>query len=97
MFACVADVRAAGTWSLALTVCPHGVLSCPQEVMIGYSDSGKDAGRLAAAWGLYEVQVRSHLLLASRECHSLTLLPGSIPTSFSPLKERQAAYSCLAA
>ena len=29
-----------------------------QECMIGYSDSGKDAGRLAAAWGLYEVQVR---------------------------------------
>lgn len=28
-----------------------------QECMIGYSDSGKDAGRLAAAWGLYEVQV----------------------------------------
>ncbi|KAL4538926.1 hypothetical protein Ndes2526B_g02798 [Nannochloris sp. 'desiccata'] len=27
-----------------------------QEVMIGYSDSGKDAGRVAAAWGLYEVQ-----------------------------------------
>ena len=27
-----------------------------QEVMIGYSDSGKDAGRMAAAWGLYEVQ-----------------------------------------
>ncbi|GAB4814757.1 hypothetical protein N2152v2_001803 [Parachlorella kessleri] len=27
-----------------------------QEVMIGYSDSGKDAGRLAAAWGLHEVQ-----------------------------------------
>lgn len=30
-----------------------------QECMIGYSDSGKDAGRLAAAWGLYQVQVRS--------------------------------------
>ena len=29
-----------------------------QECMIGYSDSGKDAGRLAAAWGLYAVQVR---------------------------------------
>ena len=28
-----------------------------QECMIGYSDSGKDAGRMAAAWGLYEVQV----------------------------------------
>jgi phosphoenolpyruvate carboxylase len=29
-----------------------------QECMIGYSDSGKDAGRIAAAWGLYEVQER---------------------------------------
>ena len=28
-----------------------------QECMIGYSDSGKDAGRMAAAWGLYKVQV----------------------------------------
>ncbi len=27
--------------------------------MIGYSDSGKDAGRLAAAWGLYTVQARA--------------------------------------
>jgi phosphoenolpyruvate carboxylase len=27
-----------------------------QECMIGYSDSGKDAGRLAAAWGLYVAQ-----------------------------------------
>jgi phosphoenolpyruvate carboxylase len=27
-----------------------------QECMIGYSDSGKDAGRLAAAWALYEAQ-----------------------------------------
>ncbi|GLI68046.1 hypothetical protein VaNZ11_012369 [Volvox africanus] len=26
------------------------------ECMIGYSDSGKDAGRLAAAWALYETQ-----------------------------------------
>jgi phosphoenolpyruvate carboxylase len=34
-----------------------------QECMIGYSDSGKDAGRLAAAWGLYEVQVRRSLLI----------------------------------
>ena len=35
---------------------PHTPFLHPQEVMIGYSDSGKDAGRLAAAWGLYEVQ-----------------------------------------
>ncbi|GBG60875.1 hypothetical protein CBR_g15996 [Chara braunii] len=27
-----------------------------QEVMIGYSDSGKDAGRLAAAWALFQAQ-----------------------------------------
>ena len=27
-----------------------------QEVMIGYSDSAKDAGKLAAAWGLYRAQ-----------------------------------------
>jgi hypothetical protein len=28
-----------------------------QEVMLGYSDSGKDAGRLAANWALYRCQV----------------------------------------
>lgn len=27
-----------------------------QEVMLGYSDSGKDAGRIAAAWALYRCQ-----------------------------------------
>ncbi|CAM0880335.1 unnamed protein product [Alopecurus aequalis] len=27
-----------------------------QEIMIGYSDSGKDAGRLSAAWYLYKAQ-----------------------------------------
>ena len=35
-----------------------GLINGTQECMIGYSDSGKDAGRLAAAWGLYEVQVK---------------------------------------
>src|ERR671920_2533723 len=27
-----------------------------QEVMVGYSDSSKDVGRLAAAWELYKAQ-----------------------------------------
>ena len=46
----------------------HGLLSIPfyrdrvmrhegrQEVMVGYSDSAKDVGRLAAAWELYKAQ-----------------------------------------
>ena len=29
-----------------------------QEIMLGYSDSAKDAGRLTAAWGLYRAQER---------------------------------------
>ncbi|KAA3625947.1 MAG: phosphoenolpyruvate carboxylase [Proteobacteria bacterium] len=31
-------------------------ISDRQEVMIGYSDSAKDAGQIAAAWGLYQAQ-----------------------------------------
>jgi len=34
--------------------CEHSAMR--QEVMIGYSDSAKDAGQLAAAWGLYRAQ-----------------------------------------
>ncbi len=33
-----------------------GVIDGKQEVMIGYSDSAKDAGRLAASWAQYETQ-----------------------------------------
>jgi phosphoenolpyruvate carboxylase len=46
-----------------------------QECMIGYSDSGKDAGRLAAAWGLYEVQERL-TAIAARHGIRLTLFHG---------------------
>ena len=33
-----------------------GYINGRQEVMIGYSDSAKDAGKLAASWGLYQAQ-----------------------------------------
>ena len=33
-----------------------GMIDGKQEVMIGYSDSAKDAGRLAASWAQYETQ-----------------------------------------
>eukprot|EP00884_Botryococcus_braunii_P020823 jgi/Botrbrau1/7424/Bobra.0112s0023.1 len=46
-----------------------------QECMIGYSDSGKDAGRLAAAWGLYQVQEKLAALAAKFKVR-LTLFHG---------------------
>jgi phosphoenolpyruvate carboxylase len=33
-----------------------GIIQGSQEIMIGYSDSAKDAGRLAASWSQYETQ-----------------------------------------
>jgi phosphoenolpyruvate carboxylase len=46
-----------------------------QEVMIGYSDSGKDAGHLTAAWALYQTQER--LLACCQEAGvKLTLFHG---------------------
>lgn len=46
-----------------------------QEVMIGYSDSAKDAGQMAAAWAQYQAQ---ELLTATAEKHGvhLTLFHG---------------------
>ncbi len=40
------------------------------EVMVGYSDSAKDAGRLAAAWELYTAQER---LVATCKSHGMRL------------------------
>src|SRR5690606_13453173 len=46
-----------------------------QEVMIGYSDSGKDAGHLTAAWALYQTQ--EQLVAAARRAGiRLTLFHG---------------------
>ncbi len=45
------------------------------EVMIGYSDSAKDGGRLAASWELYQAQERLVALCAAQGIH-LTLFHG---------------------
>lgn len=46
-----------------------------QEVMIGYSDSSKDAGQLAAAWGQYRAQAALSKLCKAQGVH-LTLFHG---------------------
>ena len=46
-----------------------------QEVMIGYSDSAKDGGRLAANWALYRAQ-ESIVEVAARRSVELTLFHG---------------------
>ncbi|MDF2182279.1 phosphoenolpyruvate carboxylase [Neptuniibacter sp. CAU 1671] len=46
-----------------------------QEVMIGYSDSSKDAGQLAAAWGQYKAQEALTQLCRDEGVH-LTLFHG---------------------
>ena len=46
-----------------------------QEVMIGYSDSAKDAGQFAAAWGLYQAQEQL-TAMAARKGIELTLFHG---------------------
>lgn len=46
-----------------------------QEVMIGYSDSSKDAGQLAAAWGQYKAQEQLTELCQARDVQ-LTLFHG---------------------
>ena len=45
------------------------------EIMVGYSDSSKDGGRLASAWELYQAQERLVELCHSRNVH-LTLFHG---------------------
>ncbi len=62
LFETLADLEAGGETLRQLLALPwyrrhlaqvHGDR---QEIMIGYSDSAKDAGRLASAWSLYECQ-----------------------------------------
>lgn len=46
-----------------------------QEVMIGYSDSAKDVGRLAAGWALYQAQ-EAVIAVAGRHGVAVTLFHG---------------------
>lgn len=46
-----------------------------QEIMIGYSDSAKDAGQMSAAWGLYKAQEKL-AALAHKHDIKLTLFHG---------------------
>jgi phosphoenolpyruvate carboxylase len=67
LFETAADLRNAGaTLRGLLANSPYrDRIAGHQEVMLGYSDSAKDAGRLAAAWELYQAQ--EQIVAAGRE------------------------------
>lgn len=65
--ACIADLLAIDWY--------RDYIDGHQEVMIGYSDSSKDAGQLAAAWGQYRAQ-EALTELCQREGVRLTLFHG---------------------
>lgn len=58
LFETLADLTSAGEVITALLEIPwyRACSGGEQEVMIGYSDSTKDAGRMAAAWALFRAQ-----------------------------------------
>jgi phosphoenolpyruvate carboxylase len=58
LFETLADLQGAGEALGALLDVPAYRAACGgrQEVMVGYSDSTKDAGRLGAAWALWRAQ-----------------------------------------
>jgi phosphoenolpyruvate carboxylase len=77
LFETVDDLRRADTVMRQLLNLPWYYLHSggQQEVMIGYSDSTKDAGHLAAAWELYQAQERLVTLCGEYGVH-LTLFHG---------------------
>jgi phosphoenolpyruvate carboxylase len=73
LFEVTRDLQAAGHVIDRLLSIPWyrdrvGLLGGRQEVMIGYSDSAKDAGRLAASWELYKAQ---EAIVAASRTHSV--------------------------
>jgi phosphoenolpyruvate carboxylase len=60
LFETIADLRGAGGTMRDLLAIDwyRNAIGGRQEVMVGYSDSSKDAGRFAAAWELFQAQER---------------------------------------
>jgi phosphoenolpyruvate carboxylase len=72
LFETVSDLRGAGTSLQELFAIPWyrtHIDGC-QEVMLGYSDSAKDGGRLAASWELYEAQ---EAMVATARAHDIEI------------------------
>jgi phosphoenolpyruvate carboxylase len=77
LFETAADLQASGGVLDALFVLPwyRARIGGHQEVMVGYSDSAKDAGRFSAAWALYCAQEQIVETCARHGIH-LTLFHG---------------------
>jgi phosphoenolpyruvate carboxylase len=77
LFETTADLQRAGVVLDTLFALPwyRGRIAGHQEVMVGYSDSAKDAGRFAAAWALYCAQEQIVAACARSGVH-LTLFHG---------------------
>ncbi|HEY0714236.1 MAG TPA: phosphoenolpyruvate carboxylase, partial [Polyangia bacterium] len=77
LFETLADLDRAGAVVAKLLDVPwyRATAAGHQEVMIGYSDSTKDAGRMAAAWGLFRAQEDVVAACRSRKVR-LTLFHG---------------------
>lgn len=77
LFETIDDLRASQDIIASLLAIPwyRSRIDGRLEVMIGYSDSSKDGGRLAAAWELYRAQERLVALCKAEGVH-LTLFHG---------------------
>ena len=77
LFETLADLEAAPaiTSRILASVPYRQAIGDRQEIMIGYSDSAKDAGMLGAAWALYEAQEALAAIAEETSVH-LTLFHG---------------------
>ena len=77
LFETAADLQRAGSVVETLVSLPwyRARIRGQQEVMVGYSDSAKDAGRFAAAWSLYRAQ-EEVVAACARHGVQLTLFHG---------------------